>query len=289
MGMQIRQIGRAAPRRRIAAFTLVELLVVIGIIAILITILLPVLNKAREYSRSIVCQSNERQLLMAVAMYAGENKGATPIFPPIQGIYPGTDGPTRSLAYYMDVAGLVRFDVGPFWKYVSASSRIPNAPVGSSPTGEALWRVMNCPSDLPPRQGFSPDRNFSYSWNARLWNISGYGFGPIMDPAGEPPVSRMVHIRQPANKIILEEEVAPNDGWSVIGIGGGNPADTPSYRHVGRGNWGFADGHVESLYPNDLGYVTVPNSTVTSTPTYPTAAAGAATVDRYFHLQSRGL
>src|SRR5882672_9752632 len=57
------------------AFTLVELLVVIGIIAVLIGILLPVLGKARESARSIQCQSNLRQFFMADAIYMNRYKG----------------------------------------------------------------------------------------------------------------------------------------------------------------------------------------------------------------------
>ena len=61
-----------------AAFTLVELLVVIGIIAVLIGILLPSLAKARRSAYVTACLSNEKQILYAVLMYANEHKGYLP-------------------------------------------------------------------------------------------------------------------------------------------------------------------------------------------------------------------
>src|ERR1700755_2857446 len=74
-------------QRRCSAFTLVELLVVIGIIALLVSILLPALNKAREDAKRVRCLSNQRQLVMASQLYYTENKGRltssnTPAFAP---------------------------------------------------------------------------------------------------------------------------------------------------------------------------------------------------------------
>jgi prepilin-type N-terminal cleavage/methylation domain-containing protein/prepilin-type processing-associated H-X9-DG protein len=65
--------------READGFTLVELLVVIGIIAVLIGVLLPALQKARNQASRTQCLSNERQLIQGIILYTGSFKGAIPV------------------------------------------------------------------------------------------------------------------------------------------------------------------------------------------------------------------
>jgi prepilin-type processing-associated H-X9-DG protein len=69
---------RISRHHRTTAFTLVELLVVIGIIAILVAMLLPTLNRAREAAKASTCLSNLRQCGIALALYATDSKGYIP-------------------------------------------------------------------------------------------------------------------------------------------------------------------------------------------------------------------
>jgi prepilin-type N-terminal cleavage/methylation domain-containing protein len=121
-------------RRR--AFTLVELLVVIGIIALLIAVLLPALNKARRQALLTVCSSNQKQLVNALLMYCADNRGCFPGGPGYL-MTNGVQSPTPK-------AGLAAWDTearnpyscnqdennGPTWlaKYVGKSKKIPGCP-----------------------------------------------------------------------------------------------------------------------------------------------------------------
>src|SRR5437763_14496097 len=97
----MRRTGCSADRRE--GFTLVELLVVIGIIALLIGILLPALNKARESARRVACISNMRQIAAAVLSFANEHQGFVPGRAGGKTVW--YDPTSKNVAHYVELTG----------------------------------------------------------------------------------------------------------------------------------------------------------------------------------------
>jgi prepilin-type processing-associated H-X9-DG protein len=136
----------AAPSNR-TAFTLVELLVVIGIIALLTGLLLPALNKARRAANTVRCASNMRQIAAAVMMYTLDNKGR--LMPVL--IYPQGPGLGYPDGFFW-AAELVHL------RYLTAPNlphelSDPNTAAAPSDAG-----VFQCPEAIPPDQ-WDADKN----------------------------------------------------------------------------------------------------------------------------------
>jgi prepilin-type N-terminal cleavage/methylation domain-containing protein/prepilin-type processing-associated H-X9-DG protein len=127
-------------RRFAHGFTLVELLVVIGIIALLISILLPSLTAAREQANSIKCLSNLRQLGLAAAAYTSQNKGT---LVPADVRLRNPDSPT------LQVNGVNYQDVEETWATILVADGFLTVPETTNQvTPPQVDNVLRCPSGL---------------------------------------------------------------------------------------------------------------------------------------------
>src|SRR5256714_14643118 len=142
---------RPAESRR--AFTLVELLVVIGIIAVLISILLPVLNKVKEQANATKCAASLRELSKMWYQYASENKGLS-----APGRLPKFDG--FNSPYWIGNGMQYR----PHWYELFGAAMKNYASRSPQPTEDDSWKVD---SDLYtcPSVDWRNSRNFVWGYN----------------------------------------------------------------------------------------------------------------------------
>jgi prepilin-type N-terminal cleavage/methylation domain-containing protein len=193
------------PRPR--AFTLVELLVVIGIIALLIAILLPVVRKARESANVTACASNLRQVGIAILSYANDNKGRLPPSRINDGdkIYPG----------------------GWFWSNELVRNGYLTATTGVNAAGKPLDgpNVFRCPSGI--------DEDFNFSGFAALYPRQGANQQYVF--VKEPAAADAVKTWYGLNSITVEDGTATSAlvGGSIDAAfawyNGKNPGDTDKY------------------------------------------------------------
>lgn len=219
------------------AFTLVELLIVIGIIALLVAILLPALNQARASARTVACASNVRQVMTAITLYANDNAGLLPPLVTDPTTYPGIG--------YNDWSGVL----------------VANRYLGD---GNAL----TCPADDLPRSttGLTLTNPVprSYGANDMRYNetyLSGAGFHfPWPHYTLAVPDTRPPRLRQIPSHVLI---VGENTGAirALAGTSARAFVSVPEWEslyfraalvHKRRGNYGFSDGRVETLAASEI-------------------------------------
>jgi prepilin-type N-terminal cleavage/methylation domain-containing protein/prepilin-type processing-associated H-X9-DG protein len=231
------------------AFTLVELLVVLGIIVVLLAILLPTIARARERAHAVKCASNMRQIYMGCVMYS-DMLGKLPI--PGESGFPGGFEPGSCAAYG---GGGLDFVRGGLWDFLG-SSRADRAALFTCPSDEGYY-ISPAGHGHTYSESFNGNRrNYSYAFNCEMRGP----LEPFIDEAAKPPPPgiRMTDITRPDRKILLIEieqidrldfDYMATNGPASAGTGQAQEQNTFTHRHFGKGNQCFADGHVEMMPP----------------------------------------
>lgn len=238
-------------RNKVGAFTLVELLVVIAVIAVLMSLLMPGMRAAREQARKVQCSVNARSLMMASVLYAEANKNAVPY-----GYYYDQGGANQYSFY-----GVVRRDL--FLNYGVGRPTLwwcPNARMRQDPPMSALYfqdgwftgstTLAGTPSAVTVNIG---GVDVEYGANR---DQTGYGYfagpgrgftGAAADLYQMPIIKRFDDARDPANRIVW----ADNLNTPGVSNGGAGTWKQPTNTHdtngdcaATGGNFAFADGHV---------------------------------------------
>lgn len=261
------------------AFTLIELLVVVSIIALLVSILMPALGRARQQTMKMKCQTQMRAIGQAFVGYMSEKRG----FFPQDYFYnnPGTnDGDTTFTAFWTkNKAGWEEHNVtvaeqswwGAIARYTSNPKQFNQTSAGAGDRTAGNW-LGHCPSHdgTNPINGSNLSTSYSYNANYQIVTWSGTPAAPAQPLK---PISQG-KVRNPSGKV-LTNEVHQEADWPLChgaGVGGkyndayrdnagGFPApifDPEGYgweaAHTGDTlNWLFADSHVESRTAKPVG------------------------------------
>jgi prepilin-type N-terminal cleavage/methylation domain-containing protein/prepilin-type processing-associated H-X9-DG protein len=181
-------------------FTLVELLVVIGIIAVLISILLPSLNKAREAANSVSCLSNLRQVGLSVQLYANQNKGVIPdaaarwpdVLPPVKGNYTGYNIAFCHLQHWWH---LLSREMG--MKSIYQEGYDESGAIVPTP------KMLLCKSD--PYVDFSNPGGMGIQYTSYVWRLGIDAYGTLWGP------SKLTKFKHPSDQFLLYERDSFHD------------------------------------------------------------------------------